>query len=362
MTAEATLPRVTILVPCRDEVRFIEDCLRSIVENDYPEDRLQVLVVDGRSTDGTAEIIDRFSQTHHSVIRIENPARITPTALNLGIAAADGDYIIWMSAHNRYDPTYIRTCVEWAERTGADNVGGGIVTEPRHPNYFGRAVAEVLTSRFGVGNSTFRTSASKPVWVDTVFGGCYRHDVFDRVGLFNERLVRGQDLEFNLRLRRAGLRTLFVPEIRSTYYARSQPLEFAKHNWTNGVWAILPFRYSEIVPISPRHLVPMALVIGILLTTIFGFVPHGSWWPFALLIGAYSAFLLAGTVVIARRQRNLRVVLRLPLVFAILHFAYGAGSLWGALRSVRALAGHFFHVRSRGGVDGGGVKLREARS
>ena len=354
MSIQQALPRVTIIVPCRDEVRFIGDCLRSIVDNDYPEDRLQVLVIDGRSTDGTAEIIEGFARAHPCVTMIDNPARITPVGLNLGISAAGGDYIVWMSAHNRYETGYIRECVEWAERTGADNVGGGIVTEPRERTDFGRAVAAVLTSRFGVGNSTFRTSSAKPVWTDTVFGGCYRHDVFDRIGLFNERLVRGQDLEFNLRLRRAGLRTLFVPTIRSTYYARSQPLEFAKHNWTNGVWAILPFRYSEIVPVSARHLVPMVFVVGILTTALFGALPHGSWWPFGLLLGAYAVFLLAGTIAIAREQRDFRLAMLSPLVIAILHLTYGAGSVWGALRSLPSLAGHFLGLRSRG------VKLREA--
>jgi glycosyltransferase involved in cell wall biosynthesis len=355
MSESATLPSVTILVPCRDEIDFIEDCLQSIIENGYPEDKLQVLVIDGRSTDGTTEIVERFSQAHHCVTRIENAARITPAALNLGIAAARGDYIIWMSAHNRYDAGYVQACVEWALRSGADNVGGGIVTKPRHPTYFGRAVAEVLTHPFGVGNSTFRTSASKPAWVDTVFGGCYRRDVFDRVGLFNERLVRGQDLEFNLRLRRAGLRTLFVPTIRSIYYARSRPLEFASHNWTNGVWAILPFRYSDIVPISVRHMVPMFFVIGILLTAIIGFVAHGLWWPFFLLLTAYFALALVATVLIARRERDLRVVAFLPLVFTILHLSYGLGSLWGATRSVRPLAKHIWNAGRR-------VKLKEAGS
>jgi glycosyltransferase involved in cell wall biosynthesis len=356
MSETATLPRVTILVPCRDEVRFIEDCLRSIIENGYPEAKLQVLVIDGQSTDGTTEIVERFSRTHRCVTRIENEARITPTALNLGVAAAQGEYIIWMSAHNLYDAGYIRACVEWASRSGADNVGGAIVTKPRHPTHFGRAVAEVLTHPFGVGNSTFRTSASKPVWVDTVFGGCYRRDVFDRVGLFNERLVRGQDLEFNLRLRRAGLRTLFVPTIRSTYYARSRPLEFAKHNWTNGVWAILPFRYSDIVPISLRHMVPMFFVIGLLVTAMIGFVAHGLWSPFLLLLGVYFGLSLGATVFIARRERDLRVVVFLPLVFTILHLSYGFGSLWGALRSLRPLTRHLFGMQSRR------VKLKEAGS
>jgi glycosyltransferase involved in cell wall biosynthesis len=352
MSELVTLPDVTILVPCRDEVGFIDGCLRSIIENGYPEERLQVLVIDGLSTDGTTEVVNRFSQAHQCVTRIENVARITPVALNLGVAAARGDYVLWMSAHNHYDPGYVRACVEWASRSGADNVGGMIVTKPRVPTFFGRAVAAVLTHPFGVGNSKFRTSVSEPMWVDTVFGGCYRRDVFDRVGLFNERLVRGQDLEFNLRLRKAGLRTLLVPGIRSTYYARTHPLEFARHNWTNGVWAILPFKYSDIVPISPRHFAPMVFAVGILIAAIAGVLGHNLWWLSVGLLGVYAAFALAATAHIARNEREWRVVLLLPLAFAMLHIPYGFGSLWGALRSGRALSKQLLMPRRR-------VKLKE---
>ena len=110
----------------------------------------------------------------------------------------------------------------------------------------------------------FRVHTDEPKWVDTVFGGCYRREVFDRVGLFNENLVRGQDMEFNLRLKKAGGKTLLVPDIVSYYYARSDIKSFWKHNFTNGVWAILPFLYSPIMPVSWRHLVPLIFVTAFL--------------------------------------------------------------------------------------------------
>jgi glycosyltransferase involved in cell wall biosynthesis len=347
MSEPAQLPNVTVIVPCRDEARFIGGCLQSIVDNGYPKERLQVVVIDGLSTDGTTKVVDQFSNAHRCVTRIDNAKRITPAALNLGIAAALGDYILWMSAHNQYDRGYIGACIEWATRSGADNVGGIIVTKPREPTSFGRAVCAVLTHPFGVGNSRFRTSSSEPVWVDTVFGGCYRRDVFARVGLFNERLVRGQDLEFNLRLRKAGLRTLLVPSIRSTYYARSRALEFTKHNWVNGVWAILPFRYSDIVPISPRHLAPMLFVMGVLVTAILGIFVHSLWWLPVLALAAYGTGALAATADIARNEPDWRVVAFLPLAFALLHFGYGFGSLWGAMRSPWALIKHLLAMPGR---------------
>ncbi|HVF41098.1 MAG TPA: glycosyltransferase family 2 protein [Gemmatimonadaceae bacterium] len=346
MIASDALPHVTVLVPCRNEARFIASCLESIVNNDYPVSRLQVLVIDGRSEDGTAKIIDRFREENDCVTLIDNPRRITPTALNLGVKAATGDFVIWMSAHNRYEKGYIRSCVEWALRSGADNVGGLITAEPREDTVFGRGVALALAHPFGNGGSKFRMRVPEPIWVDTVFGGCYRRDVFAKVGLFNEELVRGQDYEFNMRLHRAGLKTLLVPTIRSTYFARSKPMDFLRHNWANGVWAVLPFRYTDVVPISFRHLVPMVFVGSLIASALLGlFVPTLA--VIALLIpGAYLLVSLGASVWVAIRSRDVRLFFVMPIVFALLHITYGLGSLWAAVRSTRALMRHAFMTRN----------------
>jgi glycosyltransferase involved in cell wall biosynthesis len=340
MMATESLPLVTVLVPCRNEARFIEACLNSIVHNDYPESQLQVLVIDGQSEDGTEAIIKRFRTEHSCVTLIANPRRITPTALNLGVKAARGDFIVWMSAHSRYDRGYIRSCVEWALRSGADNVGGIIEAEPREDTVFGRAIVIALAHPFGNGGSKFRTSVGEPVWADTVFGGCYRRDVFARVGLFNESLVRGQDFEFNMRLRQAGLRTLLVPAIRSTYFARSKPLDFLRHNWANGVWAILPFRYTDVVPVSFRHLVPM-LFVGSLTAS----AALGLFFPFfrlgaLVILGTYLLATILMSASIAIRERAIGLIFVMPVVFWSLHITYGLGSLWAAVRSANALFRH----------------------
>jgi len=337
MSDAEVLPLVTVLVPCRNEAQFIEGCLDSIVHNDYPETRLQVLVVDGMSSDGTVAIVERFRAAHDCVALIPNPQRITPTALNLGISVARGDFIVWMSAHNHYDLGYIRSCVDWAERSGADNVGGIISAEPRENTLFGRAIVLALAHRFGNGGSKFRTSVPEPVWADTVFGGCYRKSVFAKVGLFNEHLVRGQDFEFNVRVRRAGLRTLLVPTIRSTYFARSKPLDFVRHNWANGVWAVLPFRYTDVIPVSFRHLVPMFFVASIIGSALLGLiVPMVRVVPL-LILGAYALATMLASVSIVARQRDVRLLVVMPVVFWLLHITYGLGSLWAAIRSSGAL-------------------------
>lgn len=347
MTETQSLPLVTVLVPCRNEAPFIEACLNSIVDNDYPESRLQILVIDGQSNDGTEAIIERFGAEHGCVTLIENQRKITPTALNLGVKAARGAFIVWMSAHSRYDRGYIRSCVEWALRSGADNVGGIIAAEPRENTVFGRAIVIALAHPFGNGGSKFRTSVGEPIWADTVFGGCYRRDVFSKVGLFNENLVRGQDFEFNMRLRRAGLRTLLVPTIRSTYLARSSPLTFLKHNWANGVWAILPFRYTDVVPVSFRHLVPMLFVGSVVLTASLGLFFPIFRLVSLLILGSYLVATLLMSASIAIRERAVSLMLVMPVVFWSLHIAYGLGSLWAAPRSASALFRHAFLAGTR---------------
>jgi glycosyltransferase involved in cell wall biosynthesis len=337
---DESLPLVTVLVPCRNEARFIESCLRSIVQNDYPESKLHVLVLDGSSEDGTWEIVKEYERVHPVVHLLHNPRRITSAALNVGIDAARGEYVLWMSAHNQYGPSYIRDCVQWAIKSGADNVGGVIVAVPRENTLFGKAIVIALAHRFGNGGSKFRQKLTEPVWADTVFGGCYRRDVFAKVGRFNEDLVRGQDFEFNVRLHRAGFRTLLVPSIRSTYFARSSLADFLAHNWANGVWAILPFRYSDVVPVSFRHVVPMLFAGTLLTLALIGIVVPVAAIGALAALGLYAGVTFLVSIAIAIDHRDARLLFVMPVVFSSLHLTYGFGSLWAAVRSLDAIWRH----------------------
>ena len=323
-------------MPCRNEAGFIGDCLESIIENGYPVEALEVLVVDGMSTDGSRAIIGEYVKRHPQVRCIDNPRYTTPIALNIAIQVASGAYVLWMSAHNTYQPGYIQQCINHALTHGADNVGGRIVAVPRDPGFLGDAIVASLRHPFGVGGSAFRLMPKTALWVDTVFGGCYRRDVFDRIGLFNEALDRGQDMEFNLRLKRAGMRTLLVPGITSIYHARSRPWEFLRYNFDNGVWAIMPFAYTDGMPVGVRHLVPMVFVSFLLLGCLAAlFTPVQ--WPLVATIAAYMVGALTAAVHIAVTRRDWRFALVMPSVFGGLHLSYGLGSLWGVVR-VGALA------------------------
>ena len=322
----------SIIIPCRNEQEYIGQCLDSILANDYPKDRLEVLVVDGMSEDGTRATVESYAREQSVIKLLDNSAKITPAALNVGIANAKGDVIMRIDAHAQVARDYISRCVEGLHRYGADNIGGIMKTVPDKSGLIGKAVVASLSYRFGVGNSFFRIQTRDPKWVDTVFGGCYGRNVFDWIGPFNEKLPRGQDMEFNLRLKKAGGRTLLVPDIVSYYYARSDIRSFCKHNWSNGVWAILPLAYSDIIPVSWRHFVPLVFVTSLLGSALLGLLGRPFLWLSLTIVGAYGLASLIASFEIAWRERDLRYLILMPFIFGMLHIGYGLGSLWGLVK------------------------------
>ena len=306
--------------------------------------RMEVIVADGMSTDGTRELIEQFAG---SVRRIDNPERTTSWALNRAIAASRGEIIVRMDAHARVAADYISRCVDALERTGADNVGGVVVHIAKSDGWFAGPIVEALGHPFGVGNSHFRIGASEEAWVDTVFGGCWRREVFSRVGMFNTDLARGQDMEFNQRLRRAGGRILLSPKIVSYYYTRSRLAEFARHNFSNGVWAVVPFAVTDVVPVRWRHLMPMAMVVAL---GIAGALDVGA---AAAMAGVYAIANVASSASVAIRRGKWSYAALLPVVFGCLHFSYGLGSVWGAVKALT--------IWMRGGSHGRDSGVQEGR-
>ncbi len=331
----AVLPFTSIIIPCRNEEKYIGACLDSVLANDFPKERLEVLVVDGMSCDKTRTIVERFVRTHPPIRLLDNPRQITPVALNIGIKAARGEIIVRLDAHAHYERDYVSRCVESLGRYEVENVGGVMKTLPREDALISRAIALGLSHGFGVGPSYFRIHSTKPRGVDTVFGGCYRKKIFERLGLFNEALARGQDMEFNLRLKAAGGRTLIVPDIVSNYYPPATTMKFISHTFRNGVWAIIPFLYSEIIPVSWRHLVPLAFVLSLVGSVVLSLAwPSYGGWLLAGIAGAYVAVNIIASVHVAVRERDIRYPFVMSFIFAILHLGYGLGSLWGLVKAL----------------------------
>jgi glycosyltransferase involved in cell wall biosynthesis len=338
---------ISVIMPCRDEEKYLARALESILANDYPRDRLEVLVVDGMSTDGTRKIIAGFAKDHQFIRLLDNPKKITPAALNIGLAQARGNIIIRVDAHSVYPPQYLSDLAAWQEKTGADNVGGMWRILPGSDTAKARAIALGMAHPFGVGNAYYRIGAAAPRWVDTVPFGCYRRDVFSRLGNFDEDHVRTEDDEFNLRLRQNGGRILLVPDIVIDYYARESLSKVWRMYYYYGYFKPLVARKLGLV-LSWRHVIPSFLILTLAVSFLLGWWLPG-WGALGLLV--LLAYLAADFFFAWRagRDQDPKVTAYLALVFPALHFSYGVGFLKGLV--------DFFLLGKKGVKDGKGVPL-----
>jgi hypothetical protein len=236
-----------------------------------------------------------------------------------------------LDAHAGIAPDYIARAVQNLELSGVDCVGGAMRTVAAGSGAFAEPIRIGLSQRFGVGNAHFRTGSDQPLLVDAVFGACWRREVFERIGRFDERLERSQDIEFSSRLRRAGGKILMSPEMQVDYYAHATLGRFWRQNWSNGMWAILPFAHVAGIALRWRHLAPLALVLGLA-----GSIAAAAWtgigWLAWTVAAPYVAANLAASVKAAWKERGVALLFLMPVVFASLHVAYGFGSLWGCVR------------------------------
>jgi glycosyltransferase involved in cell wall biosynthesis len=329
-------PSVSIVLPCRNEVRHIGPCLDSILASEYPQDRLQVVIADGMSDDGTRELIAKYTAAHPRIIVLDNPRRIAPSGMNVAVRAATGEIVVRMDAHAMYPKDYLLRLVGALLETGADNVGTLVETLPADHTPMARAIAIGLSHRLGVGNSAFRVGTRTRKWVDHVCFGCWRREVLERLGEFDEDLVRGQDVEYNARLLNQGGRILLLPDVSSAYHARRSLSQLARMMYQYGYFKPLIARKAGRV-LTVRQLVPSLFVLALLVTAALSLA-----WPLAFgallaIIGAYLSVIAGGALLKARREGG-RTALALVAVFPAMHFTYGVGYLQG-------LVDHFMPFR-----------------
>ena len=329
---------VSIVIPCRNEFHSIRGFLDSLLKQDLEGIDAEVIVADGASDDGTREWLEAYREQHPHIRVIENRGLIVSTGLNAAIRTSRGDIIIRMDVHAQYRADYVRRCVELLESTGADNVGGPSIA--RGDGYVGRAIAAAFQSPFSVGGAR----GHQPTYegpVDTVFLGCWRREVFERVGLFDESLVRNQDDELNLRLSRAGGRIWQSPEIVSHYQTRSSMSRLFRQYFQYGFWKVAVIRKHRI-PASWRHLVPGAFVFmnlvffaAVLYKALTGFSVLS--WPltaWAAMDVVYAVLSILAAWSTARRA-GWDLFPMLPVVFATYHTAWGLGFILGMLHFSR---------------------------
>jgi len=319
---------VSLVIPCRNEKNYIGKFLDSLILQSWPKDQMEIVIADGMSEDGTREIIKEYQAKYPYIKLLDNPQKYTPFALNIAIKASRGDVIVRLDSHAKYDVDYIAKCAKCLIQYKADNVGGNMKTIPAKNTLAAKSIALCMSRGLGVGNSYFRKGSDKPMEVDTVFGGCYRREIFDKIGFFNENLKRSQDLELNLRLKRAGGKIILVPEIVSYYYPKATLKEFLIHNFTDGQWAILPFKFTKRF-FKLRHYILLIFISLILLLGIASFFSPAAFITLIMILGFYLATVLASSIIIAFEEKKIGLLIFMPIAFLIRHFGYGAGSLLG---------------------------------
>ena len=316
-------PLVTIVVPCRNEERYIVECLDSILACDYPPDRLEVLVVDGMSDDGTRTVLAEYSARNPLVRVLDNPRRITPVALNLAIRAARGEVIVRMDAHVVYPRNYVSRLVAALDEFGADNVGAVLRTLPANQTAMAKAIAIGMSHPFGVGTSYFRIGTDQPRWVDTIAFFCIRRATFDRVGMFDEELIRHQDGEFNARLIRSGGRILLIPDVVSYYYARATLRQVGRMFYQYGYFKpLVAKKLGRFMTL--RQLIPPGFVLALVATAVAALLWKPALLLFGLVAGSYAAVVLGSALQTAIKQGP-AVGGALAAVLPVIHVSYGAG-------------------------------------
>jgi len=317
-------PRVSVIVPCLNESDHIEVCLRSILAQEPPPGGFEIIVADGMSDDGTRHILNQFAAEDPRLRVVDNPGFIVSTALNAAVRVAMGKIIVRMDAHTEFAEDYIRQSVAVLQQTGAENVGGPWVAKGQ--GYVGQAIAAAFQSPFAVGGARAHDPRHVGL-VDTVYLGCWPREVFDRIGLFDEELVRNQDDEFNLRLMRAGGKIWQSPRIKSWYHPRGSLVALFRQYMQYGYWKVRVIQKHRL-PASIRHLVPLAFMFTMLVLGGASLVWPSALWMGSVLGAAYIVCNLAASVTAAVRA-GISLFPMLPLVFACFHIGYGYGFLRG---------------------------------
>jgi glycosyltransferase involved in cell wall biosynthesis len=321
---ETQSPIISVVIPCRNERDHIEGCIRSILAQEPMPGGFEVIVADGMSDDGTREILSTVFAVNRRLRIIENPSRITPCGMNAGILQSCGEYIAIMGAHNVYAPDYLRSSLAVAQETAADNVGGSVTClgESR----LQKAIAIAHHSRFSAGGARWHDPHYEGP-ADTVFGGFYRRQVFERIGLFDESLVRNQDDEFNLRLTRAGGKIWHSPRIKSWYCPRASLGALFQQYMQYGYWKVRVVQ-KHGKPASLRHLVPGAFAFCTIVLPTVAMVNSAFLWIWLGLASTYLCCNLSVSFIAAARH-GWSYFPRLPAVFGCYHFGYGLGFLKG---------------------------------
>lgn len=316
---------VTIIVPCRNEEKYIEKCLNSLVRLDFPKDELEIIICDGKSTDKTVEIVNLFIKKYPYIKIFDNEKKIAPSAMNIGIKNSKGKFITRVDGHSEVFPDFIIKSLEELEKNPSLGcVGGFLINE--YEDHNSKVISYAMSSSFGVGSAYFRTG-EKDGYVDTVAFGTYRKEVFDKIGLFDEELVRNQDDELNFRVIKEGFKIFLKRDINAKYYVRASFKKLFKQYFQYGYWKVyVNKKHSTVTTI--RQLVPLFFVIYLILGIILSLF---SKLIFTIFISILLLYTILAFIFAYKKTKNILEIFKVVYSFIILHTSYGFGYLNGLL-------------------------------
>ena len=311
-----TNSRVSILLPIRNEAKFISKTIHSIFQQDYPNEMLEIIIADGDSDDGTKKELDKLKKQYNSLKVIDNPELTMPKGFNLALSASTSEFILMLGGHSIIPKNYISKSVENIIINNADCSGGVLNTIGE--GFWGKIIASTISSIFGVGNVSFRVQNAKPGYVNSVPYGCYKRTVFEKLGLLDEELKRNQDDEFNFRIIQAGMKIWQDSSLVINYYCRSTLRKLFKQYFEYGLYKVRVIQKRNQI-ISLRHLVPSLFFISLL-------IPYFSFYSFI----AYFNTSLFFSIKIGKF--NIFKWFACQISFFVIHFSYGIGFLYGLFR------------------------------
>lgn len=323
---------VAIVIPTLNEERFISRCLNSIIKQTYEFEKMDVMIIDGGSNDKTKDIVAEYQKSHQNIRFIENKKKIQSVAFNIGLKKSTAPYIIRLDAHAEYDSKYISLCIEnlkQDEKRG--NVGGRLNILPFNQSIWAQTNAILNHSRFGIGGAAFRVS-NEAHNTDSVPFGAFPRKVIDQIGGMREDLPRGEDNEYNSRIRKAGYKIFFDPNIISSYFARPTLGASCKQMYANGN-SIGYLYYIDREAIGIRHLVPLLFVVSGLFSIIISVL----WSPFCYVFcGGLALYLIADAMAsIMGAKDNVKCTLPLFILFFCVHVSYGMGTIAGLIKGLK---------------------------
>lgn len=328
------MPFVSIVIPCFNEQKRIRPLLDSLAAQTYPLEKIEIIIADGLSTDGTRSEINRFIKDYPdlNILIVDNPKRVIPAGVNVSIRASHGDIIVRMDAHSKPNPDYIERCVDSLMSGLGENVGGIWEILPGDDTWIANSIAQAASNPIAVGDALYR-HATRPAYVETVPFGAFKRELVALIGFFNENLLTNEDYEFNTRILNSGGRIWLDPKIRCEYFARSNLMELSSQYFRYGFWK---WKMLTLYPktLRWRQALPPLFVISLILFLILTIYIN----PFGIILASeiiiYTLLLLLGSLKSVVKNRDAKLMVGIPLAIATMHLSWGLGFLWSIIRII----------------------------